>query len=268
MIIPLIFFVFGAIVGSFLNVCIHRMPLNQSIVFPRSHCPSCSKDIVWFDNIPLLSFFILKGRCRHCGKPISLRYPLVEFITGSFFLLMGAIYGAQAQAVYYCLFFSLLCVATFVDIQYQIIPDEISIGGTAAALLLNVLSGIRPQPVIFDWHPVLRSLLGAAAGAGIIYAAGALFDLVYFRILKNPPVEGETSSMGMGDVKLMAMIGAFLGPDKAVMTFFLAPFPGAIAGIINLVFKKSHVIPYGPFLSLAAIFSFLFGHRILAFIIP
>lgn len=268
MIIPLIFFVFGAVVGSFLNVCIYRMPLNRSIVFPRSHCPSCSKDIAWFDNIPLLSFLLLKGRCRHCGKPISLRYPLVEFITGSFFLLMGSIYGTQPQAVYYCLFFSLLCVATFVDIQYQIIPDEISVGGAAAALVLNALAGIKLHPAAFDWHPFIRSLIGAGAGAGIIYAAGVLFDLVYFRILKKPPVEGETSSMGMGDVKLMAMIGAFLGPDKAVMTFFLAPFPGAVVGIVNLIFKKSHVIPYGPFLSLAAILSFLLGDRILAFIIP
>lgn len=268
MIVPLVFFAFGAIVGSFLNVCIHRLPLNQSIVFPRSHCPSCSKDIAWFDNIPLFSFLILRGKCRHCRNPISLRYPLVEFLTGAFFFLCGLLYGPQASALYYCFFFSLLCVATFVDIQYQIIPDEVSIGGFVAALVLNAFAGIELRPFSFDWHPFVRSFLGAAAGAGIIYAAGALFDLVYFRILKKPPVDGETSSMGMGDVKLMAMIGAFLGPEKAVMTFFLAPFPGAVVGIINLVFKKSHVIPYGPFLSLAAIVSFLAGNRIIALLIP
>jgi leader peptidase (prepilin peptidase)/N-methyltransferase len=263
-----IVFAFGAIVGSFLNVCIHRLPAGESVVRPRSHCPGCLKPILWYDNIPILSFLLLKGRCRHCHMPISLRYPLVELLMGMFFVLSYRLYGLNPFFIYYCLFFALLSVATFVDIQHQIIPDEVSLGGTAAALLFNAFLGLKLAPFSYDYHFLLRSFVGALVGAGIIYMAGFIFDLVYFRILKKPPVDGETSSMGFGDVKLMAMIGAFLGPGKAVLTFFLAPFPGAAVGIINLIFKKSHVIPYGPFLSLAAILSFLLADKIVALIIP
>jgi leader peptidase (prepilin peptidase)/N-methyltransferase len=263
----IIVFIFGSIVGSFLNVCIHRMPLEQSVVVPRSFCPHCKKTIPWHDNIPLLSYIILRAKCRFCGKRISLRYFIVELLTALVFLLLFNVYGISFNFFFYVVLSTGLIVATFVDIQYRIIPDEISVGGIIVGFILSALKGFSLRPVAWDLRPVFNSFLGIIAGGGILYLTGFIFDLVYFKMLKKPPIQGETESMGGGDIKLLAMIGAFLGWKKAILIFFLAPFFGAVVGIINLFVKKDHTIPYGPFLSLAAFVSIFWADKIIGLIL-
>jgi leader peptidase (prepilin peptidase)/N-methyltransferase len=267
MIEKIIVFIFGSIVGSFLNVCIHRMPLEQSIVRPRSFCPHCKKTIPWHDNIPLLSYIVLRAKCRFCGQRISLRYFIVELLTALAFLLFFNIYGISFDFFFYAVLTCGLVVVTFVDIQHRIIPDEISVGGIILGFILSSLRGFSLRPVAWDLRPILNSFLGIIAGGGILYMTGFIFDLVYFKLLKKPPIQGETESMGGGDIKLLAMIGAFLGWKKAILIFFLAPFFGAIVGIINLFVKKDHTIPYGPFLSLAAFLAIFWADKIIGLIL-
>lgn len=265
MISTILVFIFGAIIGSFLNVCIHRMPHEESVVWPRSHCPHCKKRIPACDNIPFISFILLKGKCRFCTQRISLRYPLVELLTALLFVALFDKFGLQYEFFVYIVFVAGLIVATFVDIPHRIIPDEVSVGGMIAGFILISIKGITLSPLRFDPHPMFHSFLGIIAGGGIIYVTGFLFDLVYFKLLKRPPIQGETESMGGGDIKLLAMIGAFLGWPGAVLTFFLAPFFGSLIGVANLLVRKDHTIPYGPFLSLAAVISLFWGPRIIAF---
>jgi leader peptidase (prepilin peptidase)/N-methyltransferase len=259
----IVVFIFGSIVGSFLNVCIYRLPLEESIVFPGSHCTKCKKSIPWYDNIPFISYILLSGRCRFCREKISPRYFLVEFLTASLFLLFYLKFGFSFRFFLYVIFAGGLIVATFVDFAHRIIPDEISVGGTAVGFLMNSLRGLTLNPLSFNYRPLVDSLLGIIIGGGIIFATGYLFDLVYFKLLKHPPIQGETESMGGGDVKLLAMIGAFLGWKAALLTFFLAPFFGMAVGIFNMVVKKDHLIPYGPFLSLAALMTIFWQYKIL-----
>jgi leader peptidase (prepilin peptidase)/N-methyltransferase len=266
MLIPMIsIFVLGSMLGSFLNVCVHRMPLGESVVWPRSHCPKCKKRIPGYDNIPFVSFILLKGRCRFCKERISWRYPLIELLTALSLVALYARFGLSFDFFIYLVFVSCLIVATFVDIQHRIIPDEISVGGLIVGFILNSIKGLNLSPLSYDFRLMLNSFLGIIVGGGIIYLTGYLFDLVYFKLLKNPPIQGETESMGGGDVKLLAMIGAFLGWQAALITFFLAPFFGAAVGIANLIVKKDHTIPYGPFLSLAAVIAIFWAGEIISF---
>jgi leader peptidase (prepilin peptidase)/N-methyltransferase len=260
-------FISGSIVGSFLNVCIHRMPLGESVVRGRSYCPQCKKTIPWYDNIPFLSYLVLRGRCRFCKEKIPLRYFIVELLTASVFLIFYNRYGLSFNFFFYVVFACGLIVATFVDIKHRIIPDEISLGGIVLGLLFNALSGLGSGPFVYNWLPLLNSFLGIIIGAGIIWLTGFLFDLVYFKLLKKGPIQGETESMGIGDVKLLAMIGAFLGWQRALLTFFLAPAFGAAIGVINLIRNKDHTIPYGPFLSLAAFISIFWFNQILSLVL-
>lgn len=261
-----IFFIFGAALGSFLNVCIHRLPLGESIIRPSSHCPFCNKAILWHDNIPLLSYVLLRARCRFCKAKISVRYFFVELLSAVIFVLFYRRYGLSLSLFFYLIFASGLIVATFVDIRQRIIPDEVSIGGLVLGLILSAIQGLSLKPLAYNFYPARNSLLGIIIGGGIIYLTGRIFDLIYFKILKNPPIQGETESMGGGDVKLLAMIGAFLGWQKAVLVFFLAPILGLAVGIINLIAKKDHTIPYGPFLSLAAILSIFWTDKIIYYL--
>ncbi|MFA5157273.1 MAG: prepilin peptidase [Candidatus Omnitrophota bacterium] len=260
-------FIFGSVIGSFLNVCIHRMPVEgYSLARPSSHCPECKKPIFWYDNIPLLSYLFLTGKCRSCHKPISPRYFVVELLTALTFLFLYNRFGFSYNFFFCAIFLCALIVATFIDIKHRIIPDEISIGGMVIGLILRAAGGVNISPLQFDYRPLLNSLLGIIIGGGIIYLTGFIFDVVYFKLLKRPPIQGETESMGGGDVKLLAMIGAFLGWERALLTFFIAPFFGAVIGVINLAVKKDHTIPYGPFLSLAAVMSLFWAERIVRFV--
>jgi leader peptidase (prepilin peptidase) / N-methyltransferase len=267
-IIAVFVFIFGSLVGSFLNVCIHRLPLGESIVWPGSRCPKCKKKIPWYLNIPLVSYCVLRGRCRSCKKRISVRYFLVELITASAFLGFFLFYGVGFSFILHTIFVCGLIIATFVDFRHRIIPDEISVGGIAVGFILSVAKGLFLKHGSYDWWPAIDSLLGIIAGGGVIFLMGFIFDTVYFKLLKKPPIQGETESMGGGDVKLLAMIGAFLGWKAAVLTFFIAPFLGIVAGLVNVIIKKDHTIPYGPFLSLAAILTMFWGNAILSFVFP
>ena len=261
--IKIFVFIFGSIVGSFLNVCIYRMPLGKSVVWPGSHCPKCEKKIPWYDNIPFVSYMFLRGRCRFCKERISLIYLIVELLTAIIFVILFNYYGLSYDFFFYLVFVCSLIVATFVDIKHRIIPDEVSIGGIIIGFILSSIKGFSLSPIAYRLSPMFNSFLGIIMGGGIIYLTGFIFDLVYFRLMKKPPIQGETESMGGGDVKLLAMIGAFLGWQKAILTFFLAPFFGIIIGVINLIVKKDHTLPYGPFLSLAAILSLFWADKII-----
>ena len=264
--INLFIFVMGSLFGSFLNVCIYRLPLEQSVVRPRSFCPSCKKSIPWYDNIPLISYLLLGTRCRFCKKRISFRYFTVELITACVFLFFYLRQGLGFHFFFYVLFVCLLIISTFVDIAHRIIPDEISLGGIVVGFILRATEGVYLQPLRFNFDPLKDSFLGIIIGGGVIYLTGKVFDLVYFKLLKHPPIDGETESMGGGDVKFLAMIGAFLGWRAALLTFFIAPFAGAVIGVINLAVRKQHTIPYGPFLALAALISLFWRDAIINFV--
>lgn len=265
MAIELFVFLGGLIIGSFLNVCIFRMPQEKySLARPRSHCPLCKKAILWYDNIPVVSFFFLKGRCRYCRERISLQYPLVELLTAALFFILYRRYGISFDFFMYTVFASGLIVATFIDIRWRIIPDEISLGGIAVGLIFAFIKS-APHLKKFPHIPFMDFLIGAITGGVLIYGSGLLGNLIIFKLMKKGPIEGETESMGGGDVKFLAMIGSFIGWKYTVLTFFIAPFFGAIVGLYILLLKKSHLIPYGPFLSLGALVSLFYGNQILRF---
>lgn len=258
-------FIFGSLVGSFLNVCIIRLPAGESVVWPRSHCPRCRKKIAGYDNIPVLSYLLLKGRCRHCTQPISLRYLVVELATALMFVVLTLRFGLSYDFFFYVVLICSLIVSTFTDLRERIIPDEVSIGGLIVGFILSAIRGVNLSPFSFSFTPLLNSLLGIVVGGGVIFVTGFLFDLVYFKLLKRPPIQGETESMGGGDVKLLAMIGAFLGWQRALIAFFAAPFFGLVFGLVSLIKKKDHLIPYGPFLSLGALLALLWSDKIITF---
>lgn len=249
----LIVFVFGAIIGSFLNVCIHRLPKNGSLIFPPSHCPNCQRSILWHDNIPILSYLLLGGRCRFCRARISFRYMTVEVLTAAILTLLFAALGVSPKFFAYSLMTCGLIVATFVDFEIREIPDQVSVGGLIAGIAASFLF-----PSLLDspgrMHGLLYSFEGALAGGGSIYIMGILGELIFRR-----------EAMGGGDVKLMAMIGAFLGWKLALVTFFVAPIFGAAVGVILRLKDGREIIPYGPYLSLAALVSVFFGERIIRF---
>jgi len=257
-------FILGTCVGSFLNVCIYRMPRQESILWPRSRCPHCQKKIPGYDNIPFLSYLLLGGRCRFCKARISLRYPLVELLTAAMLLSFFNRFGLTYDFFVYSLFGCGLVVATFVDFAERIIPDEISIGGIILGFILSSIRGVSTGPLHFDPRPMFDSFMGIIVGAGIIYIISFFFDLVYFRLLKKPAIQGETASMGAGDIKFLAMIGAFLGWPKAIFVFFTAPLLGLIFGLLNFIFRKDRLVPYGPFLALAALIALFWADKIIA----
>ncbi len=248
-------FIFGLCIGSFLNVCIVRMPQEKSVVNPPSHCPRCKKPIFWYDNIPVLSYLLLGGRCRFCKEKISIRYMIVELVTGCLFYWLYLEFGLSAKFFSYAIMTSGLIVAAFVDIGHRIIPDEISIGGMAAGLICSVIF-----PQLHETHSFLlgfgRSLMGLLIGGGSIYLMGVIGDFIF-----------KKESMGGGDVKLLAMIGAFLGWKSVLLTFFIAPVFGAVLGIIVKIRTKESVIPYGPFLALGAIISLFWSEPIIRWIL-
>ncbi len=252
-----IFFVWGLIVGSFLNVCIYRLPEGKSIVFPPSHCPQCKHRLKWKDNIPLLSFILLKGHCRYCGHPISWQYPLVELITAIFSVLAYCKWKLSLTLIYYLVFIYALIAVSFIDIKHQIIPDCISLPGIVLGisgnLFLNYLSKNHLPSTLNQGLSIISfksSLLGAALGGGILF----LVAYGYYFVTKR---EG----MGGGDIKLMAMIGAFLGIRVVPAVIFLASLAGSIVGIFWILAKgkdRYFPIPFGPFLALGALLCLFF----------
>jgi len=242
-------FLLGTVVGSFLNVCIYRLPEKKSIISPGSHCPHCHTPIKWYDNIPLLSFALLKGKCRYCQKPISGQYPLVEFITGLFTFFIYFDYGFSLTGIIYLFFIYALIVISFIDLKWQIIPDVISVpgifGGLMASFCLPYLS-------------FKDSVCGALLGGGFLF----IVAYGYYFIRKK---EG----MGGGDIKLLAMIGAFLGWRAIPFVLFSASVTGSIIGILWILFQgkdRNFPIPFGPFLALGAIWVIFFPGSINLFL--
>ena len=245
-------FVLGTVVGSFLTVCIWRLPREQSLVHPRSRCPHCSHPIAWYDNIPLVSYLLLRARCRHCGGTIHWRYPLVETLSGVLTALVLRRFGLTPQGVIYLALIWALIVVSFVDLEHQIIPDEISLGGLVLGL---VMSPLVPQLHGTDQALIAlrRALVGALVGGGLLYVTGVLGSLLF-----------RKEAMGGGDVKLLGMAGSLLGWKLVTLTFFLAPILAIIPGLWVLLLKRSHVIPYGPFLALALVLSLFVGDGLIA----
>ncbi len=249
-------FIFGTIIGSFLNVCIYRMPKKEPVVKGRSHCVSCKKTIAWYDNIPLLSFIFLRGRCRYCKERISFRYFVVELLTALLYLLLFIYFGLSVKFAVFVLVVSALIILSFIDLDIQEIPDEITLPGIVIGI---ALCAIFPYIISQERHldGLIRSILGMVVGGGLTYMMGLLGEGIF-----------KKEAMGGGDVKLMAMLGAFLGWKLITLTFFLAPFSGSIVGIIGKIRNKEDVIPYGPHLSLASIVALIWGEKIIRLIIP
>jgi leader peptidase (prepilin peptidase)/N-methyltransferase len=239
-------FFFGAIVGSFLNVCIYRIPAGKSIVSPPSSCPRCGHRIRCYQNIPILSYLVLAGRCAGCGQKISLRYPLIEALTGGLFALVIYSFGFSPATPVYWLFTAALVVITFIDLDHQIIPDVISLPG--------IIVGFACSFAI-PWLSWLDSLLGILLGGGLLLAIAWGYQLLTKR-------EG----MGGGDIKLLAMIGAFLGWKSVFPVIFLASLIGTLIGVPLMLLRREDArlaLPFGPFLSLAAIIFLLWGEQLL-----
>jgi leader peptidase (prepilin peptidase) / N-methyltransferase len=228
------FFVLGLAFGSFLNVCIYRLPRGMSAVFPRSACPNCHHQIAFYDNIPVLSWILLRGRCRECRARISPRYLVIELLTGGLFLACYAYFGLTLATVKYCAFGFLLLGLIFTDAETQLLPDAMTLPGIVLGVafsplvpvndlisqLLPGLISMPANPASWRWLSFADSLMGALVGASFIYGAGAIY-------LRARGVEG----MGFGDVKLMAMIGAFLGVRLTIFTLFAASVAGSLVGL-------------------------------------
>lgn len=243
---PFLLGAFGLVVGSFLNVCIHRIPRDESIVWPGSRCPACGAPIRWFDNIPVLSYFVLAGRCRRCRARIAVKYPLVELATMGLFLAHYWMLGAQPLLVVRLLFSAALIVLFVIDLEHQILPNRITLPGIAVGFVASL--GLWP-----GWRD---SLLGILLGGGILWAIAE----AYFRVRRE---EG----LGMGDVKMLAMIGAFLGWQQVLVTLVLSSAAGALVGVALMAAGRGTMkdaLPFGTFLALGAVASSLVGSDLVA----
>ena len=291
-------FVLGLAFGSFLNVCIYRLPRELSVVQPRSACPGCERSIAAYDNIPVLSWLILRGRCRNCKTYISPRYLIVEILTGAIFLACYTHFGASLATLKYCAFGFLLLGLIFTDAETQLLPDKLTLPGLAVGLVFSLvvpvndlasqlLPGLVSLPVSSDvsWHllSLVDAVLGAIVGASFIYGAGAIY-------LRARGVEG----MGFGDVKLMAMVGAFLGTKLTIFTLFSASITGSLFGVSTVlavwlkrtrrrmkrnhesaaearkrawesaaIALRRHQMPFGVFLGSMAMIALFFGNQFL-----
>jgi leader peptidase (prepilin peptidase) / N-methyltransferase len=241
---------FGALIGSFLNVCIHRLPLKESLLWPGSRCPACAAPISWYDNLPVLSYVMLRGRCRACRRRISWRYPLVEVLNAVGYGLIVWRFGLSASTIIYLLLWSVLIVISFIDLDHMIIPDRITMPG----IVLGLVAGTLLLPNWWD------SILGLLVGGGILY----------FMAWMSPYLFGK-EGMGGGDIKLLAMIGAFLGWVPAILTIFLGSVLGSVVGIaligVRAIKREAYLskpLPFGPFLALGAVVAIFCGQEIVA----
>jgi leader peptidase (prepilin peptidase)/N-methyltransferase len=241
--ISLIVLFTGACIGSFLNVCIYRIPLHKSIVYPGSACPNCKKNLPFYLNIPILSYILLRGKCKFCRIPISLRYPMVEALTGFLALALAVKFGLTVTALFWFAFTATLVVISFIDIDSQIIPDTISLPGIVV---------FASAPWFVPEIRFIDTAVGILTGGGILY----MVALFYYMLRKE---EG----MGGGDIKLLAMIGGAVGWKGVLFTLFVGSLLGAVGGIVIMVLTRladiKLRIPFGPFLSAAAVLYVFFG---------
>jgi len=263
--------VLGAIIGSFLNVVIHRLPREESIVFPNSTCPKCRKAIKAYDNIPILSYLILRGRCRHCGVHISSRYPAVEALTAILFAAVTWHDGVSFALAFDLAFAASMVALVFIDAEHMILPNAITYPGIIFAIIARILLPYLAGPAHFDDLPqlinafptlpvglvsIIGAVIGALAGGGSLWLMGFLWE-------KLRGVE----AMGFGDVKMMLMVGAFLGWRLTILTILIGALSGSIAGIVVMYRRGRNMqmmLPFGIFLGIGSVVSLLFGARIIA----
>jgi leader peptidase (prepilin peptidase) / N-methyltransferase len=259
--------VFGLIIGSFLNVVILRLPQGISISVPRSHCPQCKRLIPWYDNIPILSYLILRGHCRRCGKSISLRYPLIEGLTGLVSLLLYFKFGLSVQWGIFLAFSAALIALAFIDLDHRILPDPITLNGIWLGIVVSV---VLAQPSQFAYRLLrltgieltntralafIGSILGAIVGGGLLWGVAEAY-------LRLRGIEG----MGLGDVKMMAMVGAFLGAPLALLTIMVGSLLGSVLGLLFIRFAgktREYELPFGTFLAAAGIIAVLYGEDVI-----
>ena len=254
---------FGLLIGSFLNVCIHRWPRGRSVVKPRSHCVRCRKFIPWYDNIPLVSYLLLLGRCRRCGARISPRYPLVEWLTGVLFFYMVHTHGFTMEALKMCVFCAILVALICCDMEKRILPDEFTLGGMVLGFLLapfTTVPDMTAQSIVWlcggQWKPWANSLAESALGAGLPAVCLWFAGWMYYRMRQK---EG----LGFGDVKLIAMVGSFVGLRGALLILIMGASAGSLLGYgyIKLTGKdtKTYELPLGSFLAAAALVAAIFS---------
>lgn len=237
--------VVGLLVGSFLNVCVHRLPRDLSVAFPASHCPSCERPLRWYHNIPVASWLALRGRCGFCAAPIHWRYPVIEALNAGLWILHGALFDWDLLLVVRLAFASALVVLFFTDLDCRILPNEITVGGTVAGL--GAALALPPG--------IASSALGVLLGGGVLWATGAIYERVR-------GVEG----MGMGDVKMLAMIGAVLGWPLMLLTLIWSSLVGGLFGAVLLLLRadaRTTALPFGSFLAPAALAASLVGQPVL-----
>ena len=251
----------GLLIGSFLNVCVYRLPRDLSVVRPRSHCPACEKQIDWYDNIPVLSYLILGAKCRHCGERISLRYPSVELATAAAFALCVVKLGLTWPAAKFSLLSAILITLIATDLEERILPDEFTLGGTILGIALSGLVPLDPGIASFllfgligeRWLSVAESLTGAIVPSALIWGFAALYGKIRKRDV-----------LGLGDVKMIAMLGAFLGLQEDLLILCVAGFVGSLTGVIYIVATKkdwsTYELPYGSFIGAAGLALALWIH--------
>lgn len=245
----IILILFGLIIGSFLNVVISRLPERKSIVTPRSHCPSCKKPIKFYDNIPVISYILLGGKCRNCKGVISLRYPLIEAFTAFSFWLAYFYFGVDVYTAFAILFVCLLIALAVIDFTHMILPDELTLGG---ALIFFVYSFFNP-------HVTPANALIAALGSALIFTG------LYYFYLKVKKIEG----LGFGDVKMMLLLGTFLGLNKLLIGVLIASLSGLVVGLFYIIFKGKNLklkLPFGTFLGIGCYASLFWGEPLLRLI--
>lgn len=254
-------FLVGAMIGSFLNVCVYRLPHGLSVVSPRSRCPKCEQAIVWYDNIPMVSWLLLGAKCRHCKTPISWQYPLVEGLTAFLFFAVYWRFGLHVATPIYMLLAASLVLITFVDLTDWTIPNEVTFPGIPLGIVCSLVAMFYPASglvVLGYFLPVFNSMLGVLAGGGLLYA----LDKITLAVLKK-------RGMGFGDVKLLAMLGGFFGYPGVVLIIMIASFVGSVVGIAVIFSKRmkgsedsGHYLPFGPYLALAGLVVLFFGKNI------
>jgi len=248
-----IVFAFGLVIGSFLNVCIHRLPLGESIVSPGSRCPRCQAPVRAWQNVPVLSWLLLRARCASCSAPISWRYPAVEMLTGLASVALWLGFGASWAFAVSIVFTLMMIVLFFTDWDHQLLPDVVTLPGCAIGLALAWTNPFLGDP---GWARIVASVTGAALGSGILWGIGALYTRIR-----------GVEAMGFGDVKMMAMVGAFTGPAGVAVTLFAASIVGAVTGLILIPLKGKtlqNALPFGCFLAPAALAALLWGRRAVA----
>lgn len=244
---------FGLLIGSFLNVCIGRLPYDESIVTPRSHCPQCGSMIAWYDNLPVVSYLILRAKCRSCAAPIPWRYPAVELLTGGLFFAAISLHGPNLTGLKWCIFAALLVGLIFTDLETRILPDEFTKSGIVAGLLFAPIAPLPPGLLSLFWPdatPAIASLLDSLAAAFLLSGGLWLMGRAYQRLRHR---EG----LGFGDVKMLALLGAFLGLEGALLVMVLASLSGSLLGLAWVKLRgedlASYELPFGSFLGAAGL---------------